>query len=116
MKSIDDLFLLYLKLTLFSFDKNDNAVPYLNYFGVNKANSEITFEISKINSAFRIADALGKIEADFSLSLDYSYPVDPHRVEQSKDLPDFICFAVDGWNHSKLNNLKDKIVEFERFL
>lgn len=48
MKSIDDLFLLYLKLTLFSFDKNDNAVPYLNYFGVNKANSEITFEIGKL--------------------------------------------------------------------
>jgi len=116
MISADNLFLLYLKLTLFSFDENDNAIACLKNFSVIKSNSLIIFEITRINSAFLIADALGKIETNFSLSFDYSYPVDPHRVVQSKALPDSIFFTVEGWNHLKLNNLKNKILDFERFL
>lgn len=114
MGTTEALFVLYVKLAVFDFDERYNATACLSDFSVH--HGTITFEVTKINTAFRIADALGRIEADFSLDLNYNQPFALSDVTQSRVLPDAITFAVRGWNQQKLARQREKIVMFNPFL
>lgn len=109
-----ELFFLYIKLVLFNFDQRYNATDFLSEFSVNHAT--VTFDVTKVNAAFRVAAALGEIAADFSLDLNYDQPVSSRAVTQSQVLPDSISFSVQGWNQQKLERHRDKLLNFKPFL
>ncbi|MDT7013622.1 hypothetical protein RI532_04170 [Levilactobacillus namurensis] len=86
----------------------------MSEFSVNHAT--VTFDVTKVNAAFRVAAALGEIAADFSLDLNYDHLVSPEAVTQSQVLPDSISFSVQGWNQLKLDHKRDKLLDFNPFL
>lgn len=114
MKPNQELFFLYIKLVLFNFDQRYNATDFLSEFSVTHAT--VTFDVTKVNAAFRVAAALGEIEADFSLDLNYDQLVSSEAVTQSQVLPDSISFSVQSWNQPKLERHRDKLLDFKPFL
>ncbi|KRK73059.1 hypothetical protein FD30_GL000802 [Levilactobacillus namurensis DSM 19117] len=76
----------------------------------------MTFDVTKVTAAFRVAAALGEIAADFSLDLNFNQPVSSRAVTQSQVLPDSISFSVQGWNQQKLERHRNKLLDFKPFL
>lgn len=100
-----ELIRLYVQSVLFNPNPKYNSLSKLSFF--KSAKNEIVFEITAINSAFIVADALGKNTATFTLNLTYTQPFDNEAAFNSLALPDALTFRVTDWNQQKLENMKD---------